>query len=113
MLSAIENWGLEAALTRFAGMFAFGLWDLKTRTLHLARDRMGKKPLYVASTRDALIFASELKAISRFPSFVSSSISMPPRRCFRRDGYRTQLHLARRVQAAARFGPVRNGGKFC
>lgn len=69
MLCAIENWGLDAALSRFAGMFAFGLWDLKTRTLHLARDRMGKKPLYIASTRDALVFASELKAINRFPGF--------------------------------------------
>lgn len=69
MLCAIENWGLDTALKRFAGMFAFGLWDRKTRTLHLARDRMGKKPLYVASTRDALVFASELKAINRFPDF--------------------------------------------
>ncbi|CCV13990.1 asparagine synthase (glutamine-hydrolyzing) [Mesorhizobium sp. STM 4661] len=69
MLCAIENWGLDAALKRFAGMFAFGLWDRKTRTLHLARDRMGKKPLYVAATRDALVFASELKAINRFPGF--------------------------------------------
>ncbi|MGX9574359.1 asparagine synthase (glutamine-hydrolyzing) [Mesorhizobium sp. f-mel] len=69
MLCAIENWGLDTALKRFAGMFAFGLWDRKTRTLHLARDRMGKKPLYVASTRDALVFASELKAINRFPAF--------------------------------------------
>ncbi|RWI41165.1 MAG: asparagine synthase (glutamine-hydrolyzing) [Mesorhizobium sp.] len=69
MLCAIESWGLDTALTRFAGMFAFGLWDMKTRTLHLARDRMGKKPLYVASTRDALVFASELKAINGFPGF--------------------------------------------
>ncbi|MET3580497.1 asparagine synthase (glutamine-hydrolyzing) [Mesorhizobium robiniae] len=69
MLCAIENWGLDKALTRCAGMFAFGLWDLKTRTLHLARDRMGKKPLYIASTRDALVFASELKAINCFPGF--------------------------------------------
>ncbi|MER9238046.1 asparagine synthase (glutamine-hydrolyzing) [Mesorhizobium sp. M0633] len=69
MLCAIESWGLDTALTRLAGMFAFGLWDLKTRTLHLARDRMGKKPLYVAATRDALVFASELKAIHRFPGF--------------------------------------------
>lgn len=69
MLCAIESWGLDTALTRFAGMFAFGLWDKETRTLHLARDRMGKKPLYVASTRDALVFASELKAINHFPGF--------------------------------------------
>lgn len=69
MLCAIENWGLDTALKRFAGMFAFGLWDRRTRTLHLARDRMGKKPLYVASTRVALVFASELKAINRFPDF--------------------------------------------
>ncbi|MDW6020581.1 asparagine synthase (glutamine-hydrolyzing) [Mesorhizobium sp. BAC0120] len=69
MLCAIETWGLDAALKRFAGMFAFGLWDLKTRVLHLARDRMGKKPLYIASTREALIFASELKAMNGFPGF--------------------------------------------
>lgn len=69
MLCAIENWGLDTALKRFAGMFAFGLWDRKTRTLHIARDRMGKKPLYIASTREALVFASELKAINRFPDF--------------------------------------------
>lgn len=69
MLCAIESWGLDVALARFAGMFAFGLWDLERRILHLARDRMGKKPLYVASTREALVFGSELKAINRFPGF--------------------------------------------
>ncbi|MBN9547554.1 MAG: asparagine synthetase B, partial [Alphaproteobacteria bacterium] len=69
MLCAIESWGLDAALARFAGMFAFALWDVKNRILHIARDRMGKKPLYVASTREALVFASELKAITCFPGF--------------------------------------------
>lgn len=69
MLCAIETWGLDAAVSRFAGMFAFGLWDLQTRTLHLVRDRMGKKPLYVGLAQEALIFASELKAIRRFPGF--------------------------------------------
>lgn len=69
ILCAIENWGLDASLKRFAGMFAFGLWDLQTRTLHLARDRMGKKPIYVAPTRHALVFGSELKAIRCFPGF--------------------------------------------
>ena len=71
MLCAIENWGLDAAVRRFAGMFAFGLWDLQTRTLHLVRDRMGKKPLYVGLARDALIFGSELKAIRSFPGFTA------------------------------------------
>ncbi|MDX8523688.1 asparagine synthase (glutamine-hydrolyzing) [Mesorhizobium sp. MSK_1335] len=69
LLCAIEMWGLEHALRRCAGMFAFALWDLKTRTLHLARDRMGKKPLYVALAGRALVFASELKAIRCFPLF--------------------------------------------
>ncbi|MBN8939918.1 MAG: asparagine synthase (glutamine-hydrolyzing) [Rhizobiales bacterium] len=69
MLSAIECWGLDAALRRFAGMFAFGLWDRETRILHLARDRMGKKPLYVACLQGALVFASELKAIRALPGF--------------------------------------------
>ncbi|RWE78628.1 asparagine synthase (glutamine-hydrolyzing) [Mesorhizobium sp.] len=69
LLCAVELWGLEAAVKRLAGMFAFALWDLKTRTLHLARDRVGKKPLYVALAGGALLFASELKAIRCFPSF--------------------------------------------
>ncbi|CDX43476.1 Asparagine synthetase [Mesorhizobium sp. SOD10] len=69
LLCAIETWGLESSLRRCAGMFAFALWDLETKTLHLARDRIGKKPLYVALAGHALVFASELKAIRCFPSF--------------------------------------------
>jgi asparagine synthase (glutamine-hydrolysing) len=69
MLAAFETLGIEPALRRFAGMFAFGLWDRKQRILHLARDRVGKKPLYVAFDRGALLFASELKAIRAFPGF--------------------------------------------
>jgi asparagine synthase (glutamine-hydrolysing) len=69
MLAAFESFGIEPALKRFAGMFAFGLWDKRDRVLHLVRDRMGKKPLYVALVEGALIFASELKAIGAFPGF--------------------------------------------
>jgi len=69
LLGLIEKWGLEKALQRCNGMFAIGLWDRRNRTLHLARDRMGKKPLYVARTSSAVVFASELKAIAAFPDF--------------------------------------------
>jgi len=69
LLGLIEKWGLEKALQRCNGMFAIGLWDRRNRTLHLARDRMGKKPLYVARTSNAVVFASELKAIAAFTDF--------------------------------------------
>lgn len=69
MLAAFESYGIEAALTQFSGMFALGVWDRKDRILHLARDRMGKKPLYVAVVRKGIVFASELKAILAYPGF--------------------------------------------
>jgi asparagine synthase (glutamine-hydrolysing) len=67
MLEAIERWGLESSLSRFYGMFAFALIDLKERKLDLARDRMGEKPLYYGWQGNALIFGSELKALRNHP----------------------------------------------
>lgn len=49
--------------TRLAGMFAIAIWDERDATLHLARDRLGKKPLTYAVHKSRLYFASELKAI--------------------------------------------------
>jgi asparagine synthase (glutamine-hydrolysing) len=69
MLAAFESHGIEAALKQFSGMFAAGVWDRKDRVLHLVRDRMGKKPLYVALVDGALLFGSELKAILACPDF--------------------------------------------
>src|SRR5579884_1239022 len=69
LLAAVESWGLETALQRSNGMFALGLWDRHSNTLQLARDRMGKKPLYVARVGKALVFGSELKCIRNMPGF--------------------------------------------
>jgi asparagine synthase (glutamine-hydrolysing) len=69
MLAAFESYGIEESLKQFSGMFAAGIWDRKCRVLHLVRDRMGKKPLYVALAQGALLFASELKAILAYPDF--------------------------------------------
>jgi asparagine synthase (glutamine-hydrolysing) len=69
MLAAFETFGIERTLPRLAGMFATALWDRKDRVLHLVRDRLGKKPLYIALVHGALIFASELKALRAFPGF--------------------------------------------
>jgi asparagine synthase (glutamine-hydrolysing) len=66
IVHAWESWGPDC-LTRFAGMFAFALWDRRQRTLFLARDRLGKKPLYLAERPGALHFASEMGALAGVP----------------------------------------------
>ena len=70
VLNALVEWGNEA-LKKFNGMFALALWDKKERTLLLARDRYGIKPLYVCQQGNAFVFGSEQKAILAIPDFVS------------------------------------------
>ncbi len=63
LLAAVDAWGLESTLQQAVGMFAFALWDKKTWTLTLVRDRIGEKPLYYGVVGNRFIFGSELKAI--------------------------------------------------
>jgi len=69
MLEAISHWGLLDALQRFNGMFAFALWDRQDRALHLARDRLGEKPMYYGWMGAVLLFGSELKALRAHSSW--------------------------------------------
>jgi asparagine synthase (glutamine-hydrolysing) len=69
MLAAIEEWGLEAAVKRFVGMFAIILWDRQERRLSLVRDRLGIKPLYYGWMDDTFLCGSELKALRAHPAF--------------------------------------------
>ncbi|KRA83200.1 asparagine synthase (glutamine-hydrolyzing) [Altererythrobacter sp. Root672] len=68
LLVALAHWGTEA-LQRLNGMFAFALWDRKEKTLLLARDRYGIKPLYVAHQGGRFYFSSEQKGILANPDF--------------------------------------------
>ncbi len=73
LLESIDFWGVEKTLQKIQGMFAFGLWDKKTRSLTLARDRMGEKPLYYGwqgkGNNRVFLFGSELKALKVHPGF--------------------------------------------
>ncbi|MBW2049065.1 MAG: asparagine synthase (glutamine-hydrolyzing) [Deltaproteobacteria bacterium] len=73
LLKGYEAWGIDL-VKRLNGMFAFGLWDARHRTLYLVRDRYGIKPLYWTRAGNTLIFASEIKAILTHPK-VSAEIN--------------------------------------
>lgn len=68
LLAALAQWGLSA-LYKLNGMFAFGIWDNVARTLTVARDRFGVKPVYYTQVDGAFLFASEIKAFRAFPGF--------------------------------------------
>jgi asparagine synthase (glutamine-hydrolysing) len=62
ILAVFARWGIEG-IQRLDGMFALALWDSRSRELVLARDRLGKKPLFYHHTGKSILFGSEIKAI--------------------------------------------------
>lgn len=73
LLAGFKAWGIRAMIERCIGMFAFALWDSESRTLTLARDRLGEKPLYYGwqgqGENAVFLFGSELKALKAHPAF--------------------------------------------
>ncbi|MBT4039773.1 MAG: asparagine synthase (glutamine-hydrolyzing) [Rhodospirillales bacterium] len=91
LLAAIEKWGLKEAIRRANGMFALALWDKQTRTLSLARDRFGQKPLYFGHAASVFAFASELKAFGALPSW-NRTINRDALSLYFRHGYIPEPH---------------------
>ena len=75
LLAGFDAWGIVATLQRSIGMFAIAMWDRELRTLTLARDRLGEKPLYFGwqgqGQATAFLFGSELSALRRHPAFTA------------------------------------------
>jgi asparagine synthase (glutamine-hydrolysing) len=75
LLAGFELWGVEATLKQTVGMFAIALWDREEKSLILARDRFGEKPLYYGwvgnGANIAFVFGSELKAIRAYPGYAN------------------------------------------
>jgi asparagine synthase (glutamine-hydrolysing) len=69
LIEAIAHWGLAEALQRASGMFALALWDRAARSLSLARDRMGEKPLLYGWSGKSILFGSTLAAFRAVPGF--------------------------------------------
>lgn len=75
LLEAYRHWG-DRCVERFSGMFAFAIWDAAARRLYCARDRAGEKPFYYGIAGGCFMFASEAKALLRWPG-VHRRISYP------------------------------------
>lgn len=91
LLAAIAEWGIDGSLQRTVGMFAFAVWDEREHLLHLARDRMGEKPLYLGETGRRLFFASEVRAFRAIPGF-ERRVSGDATAAYLRDGCVPGMH---------------------
>lgn len=86
LLACFSAWGVERTLRAAVGMFAASLWDREARTLVLARDRFGEKPLYYGYIGNSFVFASELKALRVMPDF-AAAVDRDALAAFMRHGY--------------------------
>src|SRR5205814_832074 len=108
--AAVCVWGLDGALARCNGMFAFALWDREARSLHLVRDRLGEKPLYYGRVGRRVVFGSELKALRAHPGF-APDVDRDALAVYLRLSYIPSPHTIhrgrlRRVARGARRGPA-------
>ncbi|QLL65987.1 asparagine synthase (glutamine-hydrolyzing) (plasmid) [Sinorhizobium mexicanum] len=87
LLEAVEIYGLEGALRRCNGMFAFALYDKVERKVLFARDRMGEKPLYIGVHDGAVAFGSELKSLRKHPSFAHPELDRDALALYLRHNY--------------------------
>ncbi|NBR26765.1 MAG: asparagine synthase (glutamine-hydrolyzing), partial [Micrococcales bacterium] len=69
LLAGFTVWGITETLKKANGMFAMAIWDRELRSLFLARDRMGEKPLYYGWVNGLFVFGSELKSFFKLPEF--------------------------------------------
>ena len=69
ILQCFSKWGIDKTLKALAGMFALALWDSHTKSITIARDRFGEKPVYIGWRNSTFLFGSELKALRKFPEF--------------------------------------------
>jgi len=111
VLRSYLEWGTDC-FRRLAGMFALALWDPRSRTLQVARDAMGMKPLYYLPGRDGVVFASELKAFRVLPGFTAQTDPAALQQYLEFgyvfDEYRTMLQGVRKLAPGHRM-EVRGG----
>ncbi len=101
MVEGFAVWGVRQTVERLIGMFAFAAWDRSNRTLTLARDRLGIKPLYWGHVGGNLVFASELKALTVIPDW-QGEIDRQALASFLRYGYvPTPLSIYRDIHKLA------------
>ena len=112
IVHAYEEYGQDC-LNYLNGMFALAIWDEKKQTLFLARDRLGKKPLFYVKTTQGFIFASEVKAIIK-NSEVKREIDLEALNIYFSLGYflapYTLIKNIRKLPAASML--ILKGGKF-